>query len=299
MDKFTLVTGSDYMETIYRNAVDEGFRYLKNNPNVKTLVVGVSGGIDSAMTIALARAVVDKVNSEFEDGHKLVGYSIPILSNKEDEVERAYYLGRKLCDEFEEIVMNTTFMRLATGIEKGLELPQSTEEGKIRRGNIKARLRMIYLYNQANLRKGIVLSTDNYTEFLLGFWTLHGDVGDFGFIQELWKTEVYELADWMVAKGLGGKELQACIDAKPTDGLGVTNSDLDQLLPGWTGSYREGYRHVDEMLLNWINSIDVDTWEAAEFQKLNSDHPVIKRHLRTRFKRLNPYNLKKSWLLNL
>lgn len=46
-------------------------------------------------------------------------------------------------------------------------------------GNIQARLRMIYLYNLASIHKGLVLSTDNQTEYQLGFWTIHGDVGDF------------------------------------------------------------------------------------------------------------------------
>lgn len=55
-------------------------------------------------------------------------------------------------------------------------------------GNIQARLRMIYLYNLASIHKGLVMSTDNQTEYQLGFWTIHGDVGDFDPIQDLWKT---------------------------------------------------------------------------------------------------------------
>lgn len=47
----------------------------------------------------------------------------------------------------------------------------------ISKGNIQARLRMIYLYNLASIHKGLVMSTDNQTEYQLGFWTIHGDVG--------------------------------------------------------------------------------------------------------------------------
>lgn len=56
-----------------------------------------------------------------------------------------------------------------------------------------ARCRMMYLYDIASRHKGLVMSTDNQTEYQLGFWTIHGDVGDFDPIQDLWKTEVYEL----------------------------------------------------------------------------------------------------------
>lgn len=52
------------------------------------------------------------------------------------------------------------------------------EQTKIANGNIMARLRMMYLYNQAGIKKGIVIDTDNLTEHYLGFWTIHGDEGD-------------------------------------------------------------------------------------------------------------------------
>lgn len=49
----------------------------------------------------------------------------------------------------------------------------------------------------ASIHKGLVMSTDNQTEYQLGFWTIHGDVGDFDPIQDLWKTEVYGLANYL------------------------------------------------------------------------------------------------------
>lgn len=117
----------------------------------------------------------------------------------------------------------------------------------ISKGNIQARLRMIYLYNLASIHKGLVMSTDNQTEYQLGFWTIHGDVGDFDPIQGLWKTEVYELAKWLIGYYYGcgiKKEVDAdgarkicdmceaikkSMSLTPTDGLGISNSDLDQI----------------------------------------------------------------------
>ena len=134
---------------------------------------------------------------------------------------------------------------------------------------------MVYLYDLAAKNKGVVLSTDNYTELLLGFWTLHGDVGDLGMIQNLWKMEVYEMAQYIAeyeANEQQAQALWACINATPTDGLGITSSDLEQL---GANSYNE----VDKILKSYLSG-----------NKEYSNHPVIKRHLATHFKRNNPYN---------
>jgi len=93
-------------------------------------------------------------------------------------------------------------------------------------------------------------TTDNTTEYLLGFWSLHGDVGDYGMIQGLWKTEVYDMSEWLVNNELIGNDavaLSSCINCQATDGLGISNTDLDQIMPGWKGSSRDGYKKVDEI----------------------------------------------------
>jgi NH3-dependent NAD+ synthetase len=129
----------------------------------------------------------------------------------------------------------------------------------------------------------MVLSTDNWTELMLGFWTLHGDVGDYGMIQNLDKTEVYELAEYIVSdlrsKGATKKAdaLQTCIVAVPTDGLGITNSDLDQI-------QAETYQEVDTILHSYLDKRDISFKE----------HPVVLRHERTHFKRKNPVSIPRS-----
>jgi NAD+ synthetase len=93
---------------------------------------------------------------------------------------------------------------------------------KMRQGNMKARMRMMILYDLAQLYRGIVISTDNYTEFLTGFWTLHGDVGDYAPIINLWKSEVFFLSKFLLKECDENQKfaLQQCIDATPEDGLG-------------------------------------------------------------------------------
>jgi len=244
---------------------------------LKSLIIGESGGIDSALCSALAAPVCKEL------GTKLIGRAITIETNKPDEIERGIDIGNTFCTDFKEVNLTNLYHEHLKYNEEEIKSEETEYQIKIRLGNIKARLRMVHLYNLAQKYKGIVLSTDNFTEYLLGFWTLHGDVGDYGMIQELWKTEVYELSQYLVDNELENPEekaaLQSCIDCVPTDGLGITNSDLEQL-----GA--KTYTEVDTVLFDYVNGKEVDM-----------EHPVIKRHFGSAYKRTNPLNLKREDLL--
>ena len=144
----------------------------------------------------------------------------------------------------------------------------------ISKGNIKARLRGNFLYNVAGIRRGIVIDTDNMTEHLLGFWTIAGgDECDFNPIGQLWKHEIYELANWLATSteykdSMGLKE---SIKLLPTDGNGVSNSDLDQIAPG------SDYNTVDKVLLGYLHGEDVSSLPCADM--------IIDRVQRTEYKR--------------
>lgn len=291
------------LKDIYHNAIVGGCAYLKLYPAVKTLVMGFSGGIDSLVTGLLARAVVDKMNKRAGDNsYRLIGYSLPIITNEADEIYRAKTAGELLCDSFAEVDLSQSFMNLLMATDHSLFYDTYGHEAKnehadrVRAGNIKARIRMIYLYDKAAKYNGMVLSTDNYTEYLLGFWTLHGDVGDFGFIQELWKTEVYALAEhigFISGAAIENIVTETC-EANATDGLGVASGDLAQIFPDWTGGSRNGYKEVDRLLCIWQNGEIDDNW----FDEIH-ESPVIKRHLASEFKRYNPANLDKLQLIGL
>ncbi|MCP4605872.1 MAG: NAD(+) synthase [Proteobacteria bacterium] len=268
-------------EGMYINIVSETRKYLNENQNLKSLIVGISGGIDSALTCALASEITKGIR-----GVKLIGTSIPIETNTGEEISRAESIGLNFCCHFELRDLTETYQNLYDNLVASSERKKSREEEeKIRKGNIKTRLRMIYLFDLAQRKKGMVLSTDNYTELLLGFWTLHGDVGNYGFLQYLWKTEVYGLASYLVQKYKTENEtpkaeaLQACIDAVPTDGLGITNSDFDQIEV-------TNYDVADLILIDYLNEKDIDV-----------DHPVIKRHIRSAFKRLDPQNISRDTIV--
>jgi NAD+ synthase len=252
--------------------------YLIANNQLKSLVIGLSGGIDSALTCIIAKEAVKDI-----EGITLVGRSLPIETNKKQEIIRGESIGKLFCDDFETCDLTDAYKNLYKQIvpEKRRTnlLKEDLFEEKVRQGNIKARIRMIYLFDLAHYKKGMVLSTDNFTELMLGFWTLHGDVGNFGLLQYLWKTEVYGLAKYLEAEYRKSNQesktdaLKASIDAVPTDGLGITTSDFDQLkVPD--------YETADNILLKYLNGDQSD-----------KDHPVFNRYLTSKFKRLDPLNI--------
>lgn len=262
--------------------------------DIKALVLGVSGGIDSALCAALAKPVCDKL------GIKLIGRFISISTNKADEIDRAFRTCKAFCHNHEMIDLTSAYEQLKPAIINEDGDGEDNIGFKIRQGNVKARLRMIYLYNLASLHRGLVLSTDNFTELMLGFWTLHGDVGDLGMIQQLWKTEVYGMAEYIADNEYSKFQTyrhpasQVLIDTilcNATDGLGITKTDLDQILPNWRNDHettREGYKEVDELIDMYIST--------GRYPK--DDKKIVSDRVKnTEFKRNNPLNFTREQII--
>lgn len=273
------------------NVIKEIQRQIENylvHYNIKSLIIGVSGGLDSGINCALLRPICDKLNIP------LIGRYIHIESNKEEEKQRALQIGDAFCHNFALVDLTKMyhltlpiFEEETEGMFNSFEKDLSYDD-KIRYGNIKARYRMIYLYNLAQKFKGIVVDNDNQTEHLLGFWTINGDVGDITPLFGLFKTEVYELAK-CYANSLtdekAKKALQDVIDAVPTDGLGITNSDVEQF---GVSSYSE----VDDILMNvkfnyhpkMINQL---------YEKYGKEcvDKIINRNKNSYFKRHHPHRI--------
>lgn len=210
-----------------------------NHYNLKSVVLGLSGGIDSTVS-----AVICHLATKDLPGVTFIGRSLPI-KNSNDEISIASKLGQILCDDYQEVIM-TDFYHSFT--DKFYIKEEEMHRNKISDGNIMARLRMIYLYQLANHYKGIVIDTDNATEHELGFYTVHGDVGDYNVgIRYLWKHEIWELAE--VLKNYVPKAaevIQESINLQPTDG-NTGGTDLDQIAPGMT------YGDVDTILKSFEN----------------------------------------------
>jgi|SRR5574344_720600 NAD+ synthase len=246
--------------------------YLQKN-KLQSVVLGESGGVDSALTSALVAEVCNDLHIPF------IGRSIAIETNTPAEIERANAVGESFCSDFKFVDLTLLYRQVVMFMEEDYDSSDTSKAYRLRMGNIKARLRMIYLYNLAQKYQGMVLSTDNYTEWMLGFWTLHGDVGDYDLLFGLWKTEVYELARYVLStlkEESQKKALLACIDCAPTDGLGITSCDVEQF-----GA--KNYDEVDAALQAYVNC------------GLNEINPsVVARHQNSQFKRENPVFIKRN-----
>ena len=269
----------DY-KNVYNFLVDGIKSYCEKN-NIKTLVLGISGGIDSTVVAALCKS----------SNIPLIGISMPCSTNGSDEISSATLAGNEFCTTFEEINLEGVYETVEDFCKGTLHNIDATP---ISRGNIKARLRMITLYDIASRMGGIVVDTDNLTEHFLGFWTIHGDDGDFNPIGGLWKHEVYGLAKWMKENIYkDSKALEASIALMPTDGNGVKEGgDLAQIAPGKT------YDDVDEILHAWVGldprikrCVVASDYEHGVFKGLSQKHGketvemVIERSIRSEFKR--------------
>ncbi len=256
----------DKLAQIIRQTISE---YLSAS-KLQSLVLGISGGIDSALCAVLLKPVCE------EHHIPLVGRSITIETNKADEIARSIAVGEAFCHDFQHLDLTDTFYENRKLLIHYDDSPLS----KMRQGNLKARMRMMVLYDLAQLYRGMVISTDNYTEFLTGFWTLHGDVGDYAPMQFLWKTEVYNLATHLLKEGDESQRvaLQSCIDATPVDGLGISRSDCEQL--------------------GVSNYFEADKIFAAFFQGDDSlrEHTLIKRFYASEYKRHNPLSISRAQL---
>jgi len=256
--------------------------------NIRSLIIGVSGGLDSGINCALLRPICDKLNIP------LIGRYIHIETNKEEEKQRALQIGNAFCHNFALVDLTKMyqltlpiFEEETEGMYNSFEKELSYDD-KIRYGNIKARYRMIYLYNLAQKFRGIVVDNDNQTEHLLGFWTINGDVGDITPLFGLFKTEVYELAKCYantLTDEKAKKALEAVIDAVPTDGLGITASDVEQF---GVSSYNE----VDDILMNMKYNVH-PTMKKELIEKYGEDvvNKIINRHKNSDFKRHHPHRI--------
>lgn len=292
-------------EKVFCTLVDKTREYIQNN-NLSAMVLGISGGIDSTVVAAICHEVSKQT------GIPLIGRSLPIYKHADATFNESVLVGKAFCNDFRICPMTRLYLAAlkevyqvenmerheSTYSIEGLE--QANGQTKVANGNIQARLRMMFLYNLASIHKGLVISTDNQTEYQLGFWTIHGDVGDFNPLFGLWKTEVYELAKWIevmygtMAEGADDaitmekylrKEfaIHKSIALTPTDGLGISSSDLEQI---GASSYAE----VDDILQTMLlyKNPENEKWDLL-YDKYGEEvtDKVWNRHLASEFKRKN------------
>ena len=195
--------------------------------NIKTLVIGVSGGIDSAVASTLCAMT----------GLRTIPMVMSIRNRDILGLEHAWWLEEKFENVSKRVVNLEKIFHEFENASKYLGA-----DSKHAFANSRSRLRMMMLYQVATSEKGLVVGTGNKVEdFGVGFYTKYGDGGvDIAPIADLYKTEVWELG-----KHLGVDS--RIVEAKPTDGLwddkrtdedqlGASYAELEEAMEHGTGS---------------------------------------------------------------
>ena len=232
---------------IIKNWIDG---YCKNTSlNPKTLVVGISGGIDSSVVSTLCALT----------GRKTIILSMPINQIKSQH-DLSVKHGEWLVSKYKNVEHKLIELENVFSSFKNLLSEFNSEHGF---ANSRARLRMTTLYQVAAANLGIVVGTGNKVEDVgVGFYTKYGDGGvDISPIADCTKTQVWELG-----KHLG--VLKEIIDAEPTDGLwndgrndtdqlGMTYLELEKAMINKDDDNYKKYLEIRKKNLHKINPIPV------------------------------------------
>ena len=203
--------------------------------NVRGAVVGLSGGIDSAVTAALCKRAL---------GENVLGVVMPCESARRDE-EDAMHVAIKLGVPTVTVSLDKTFNALAEALSAAPGLA---------RANLKPRLRMAALYHYANTMSYMVVGTGNRTELMVGYFTKYGDGGvDILPLGGLYKTQVRALARELgMPRRIIEKPPSAGLWEGQTDEgeLGITYVDLDRALEAIRTGRTESVEYRDLTRVN-------------------------------------------------
>lgn len=205
------------------------FDYVSKN-NFEKVLVGLSGGIDSALTASIA---VDALGSD-----NVIGVALPSKYNTEESLVDARLLAENLDIEFKVIEIEEIVNIFRNTLKKSVndELGQITDE------NIQSRVRGNILMALSNQTGAMVVSTGNKSEMAVGYSTLYGDLaGGFALLKDLYKTEVYNLANFR--NSISSVIPQNTINKEPSAELRPDQFDKDSL---------PEYELLDEILRMYI-----------------------------------------------
>ena len=205
------------------------FDYVSKN-NFEKVLVGLSGGIDSALTATIA---VDSLGSD-----NVVGVALPSKYNTVESLVDARLLAKNLDIEFKVIEIEEIVNIFRNTLKESVndELGQTTDE------NIQSRVRGNILMALSNQTGAMVVSTGNKSEMAVGYSTLYGDLaGGFALLKDLYKTEVYNLANFR--NSISSVIPQNTIDKEPSAELRPNQFDKDSL---------PEYELLDEILRMYI-----------------------------------------------
>ncbi|MBZ4672994.1 NAD+ synthase [Deferribacterales bacterium Es71-Z0220] len=224
---------------------------------LKNVVVGLSGGIDSALSATLATKALGRERVHL--------YYLPYKTSSSQSREDAQAVADYLKVNLEEVEI-TNFVEPYFNTQNGMS--------KLRKGNVMARMRMIVLFDKSAEVGGMVLGTSNKTELLLGYGTWYGDLASaINPIGDLYKTQVWKLSEYLEIP-------TQVITKKPTADLWEGQTDENEL--GFS------YQQVDKLLFKMIDerySTEELIQEGFDENFINS---IAERIRKNQFKRQLP-----------
>jgi NAD+ synthase len=220
-------------------------------------IINLSGGLDSALSCALAVEALGKDN--------VIALRLPYRASSPDSLAHAQLL-------IDQLGIQSRTIEITGMVEPLFEL--DAEITKLRKGNIMARARMIVLYDQSEVFKALPVGTSNKTEILLGYSTIYGDSASaINPIGDLYKTQVRQLSRAMHIPS-------QIIDKPPSADLWEDQTDEKEL--GFT------YDEVDKLLYLLVDQ----RYSPREAVEAGFDgkfvNTVITRVRRSQFKRMQP-----------
>ena len=214
-------------EQLLFDALQYGLKEYMKKSGFKTVVIGLSGGIDSALTAAIAVAAIGSEN--------VLCVSMPTQFNAKETRQDAIELANKLnCQFIEHGIddLRTTLNESIIRANNGHELNDICTQ------NIQARIRGVALMALSNQYNALVLTTGNKSELAMGYSTLYGDMcGGLNLIGDLFKTEVFQLSQYI--SNTQKTIPQSIIDRPPSAELAPNQRDDDTLPP---------YNELDQIL---------------------------------------------------
>ncbi|HQQ63899.1 MAG TPA: NAD+ synthase [Pseudomonadales bacterium] len=239
--------------TVYQSLV-VGVRDYVNKNGFRGVVLGLSGGIDSALTLAVA---VDALGAERVEA-VMMPYRYTAQMSLDDAEAEATALGVK----YSVIEIETAFAAFMEMLEGSFAdtVRDTTEE------NLQARCRGVVLMALSNKKGYLVLTTGNKSEVAVGYCTLYGDMaGGFDVLKDVPKTLVYRLSDYR--NGISPVIPQRVIDRPPSAELAPDQKDQDSLPP---------YDVLDEILRRYIEEDE----SAEQIIAAGFDADVVRRVIR-------------------
>ena len=255
MVDFNFNTSEKIKETI--GFISQTFAKTK----MSKIIVATSGGVDSSVALALC---VKAVGAD-----KVLTLSLPYSGLN----SRGLSLSQQVINYFGIPKENSEIVNIETVVEKITSSLDVGSNDKLRKGNVMARVRMIFLYDRAKMQNALVCGTENKSEYYLGYFTRFGDeASDIEPLRSFYKTQVYALA----------KEIGIptdIISEPPTAGLWDGQTDEKQ--------FGFSYKEADQILsLHFDSGIPFEDISLQDFPSRDLIQDTV---LRNEFKHKVPY----------